>query len=78
MARYDKVSTDEVIAVSHRCARLFTNKACFCHRINQIVEFVFPWLTSKFSAAKVFLKTVFEPKKSQQTNGSAEPIVSES
>ena len=63
MARYDKVSTDEIIAVSHRCARLFTNKACFCHRINQIVEFVFPWLTSKFSAAEGFLKNSFRAEK---------------
>lgn len=63
MTRYDKVSTDDVIAVSHRCARLFTNKACFCHRINQIVEFVFPWLTSKFSAAKGFLKNSFRAEK---------------
>lgn len=63
MARCDKVSTDEVIAVFHRCARLFTNKACFCHRINQIVEFVFPWLASKLSAAKGFLNNSFRAEK---------------
>ena len=63
MARYDKVSTDEIIAVSHRCTRLFTNKACFCRRINQIVELVFSWLTLKFSAVKGFLKNSFRAKK---------------